>query len=137
MTQDDAFALHPRLAADTLFVADWRLSRVLMMNDTRFPWLILVPRLSGACEIHDLAETERAILIDEIARAGSGLKRWTGAARINVGALGNIVSQLHVHVVARDPCDDAWPGAVWGHGQPLPYAVAVGELRIAEARSHL
>jgi diadenosine tetraphosphate (Ap4A) HIT family hydrolase len=116
-----AFSLHPRLAADTAFVADWDLSRVLVMNDCRYPWLILVPRRDGVTEVFDLEPSDRAVMIEEIARAGAALKRLTGATKLNVGALGNVVSQLHVHLVARNPGDAAWPGPVWGHGVAHPY----------------
>lgn len=115
------FPLHPRLAADTVFVADWALSRVLAMNDARYPWLILIPRREGATEIFDLTAEERRMMIEEIARASDGLKTLTAAAKINVGALGNLVSQLHVHIVARNPGDAAWPGPVWGQGTARPY----------------
>lgn len=116
------FALHARLAADTTAVADWGLSRVLLMEDARFPWLILVPRRAGLVELHDLKHAEGLVLIEEIRRASSGLKAMTGAAKINVGALGNLVPQLHVHVLARQPGDPAWPGPVWGQGTAVPYA---------------
>ena len=116
------FELHAKLAADTVFVADWTLSRVLLMNDARYPWLVLVPRRMGAVEIFDLDAPDRAVLIEEIARAGDGLKRLSSAFKINVGALGNLVPQLHVHVVARRPGDAAWPGPVWGQGTAAPYA---------------
>jgi diadenosine tetraphosphate (Ap4A) HIT family hydrolase len=130
------FGLDPRLAADTLPVGDLALCRVLLMKDSRYPWLILVPRRAGLSEIHDLAAGERALLIEEAARAGAGLKSLTGAKKINTGALGNMVAQLHVHVVARFVGDDAWPGPVWGSGQAVPYedkAVArlVADLRRA------
>ncbi|MGD0142764.1 MAG: HIT family protein [Rhizomicrobium sp.] len=118
------FVLHPRLEADTAFVADWLLSRVLAMNDARYPWLVLVPRSAGLSEIHDLSAADRAVLIEEIGRASARLKSLTGAAKINVGALGNLVPQLHVHVVARNPGDPAWPGPVWGHGERQPYEPA-------------
>ena len=118
------FILHPRLAADTVVVADWSLSRVLLMNDARYPWLILVPRRDGASEIFDLDERDRAILTEEVARAGIGLKSATGCAKFNIGALGNMVPQLHIHVVARSPGDAAWPGPVWGNGQAQAYAPA-------------
>jgi diadenosine tetraphosphate (Ap4A) HIT family hydrolase len=117
----DSFALHERLAADTAFVADWGLSRVLLMNDARYPWLILVPRRAGLSELHDLKHAERMVLIEETSRASAGLKTLSGAAKINVGALGNLVPQFHVHVVARHIGDAAWPGPVWGHGTPVPY----------------
>jgi len=117
----DEFTLHPRLAADTIFVADWELSRVLLMNDARYTWLILVPRRADATEIFDLGEKDGAILMQEIARAGEGLKKMTGCAKINIGALGNLVPQLHIHVVARNKGDAAWPGPVWGAGKAEPY----------------
>lgn len=118
------FTLHPRLAADTVFVADWVLSRVLLMNDARYPWLILVPRREGATELFDLEPQDRAMLIEEVSRAAQSLKETSGAAKINVGALGNLVPQLHVHVVARSLGDAAWPGPVWGHGMAVPYGAA-------------
>ena len=118
----DAFSLHPQLAADTARVADWGLSRVLLMNDARFPWLILVPRRAGLTELHDLKHGEGLVLIEEIRRASAGLKALTAAAKINVGALGNLVPQLHIHVVARSPEDATWPGPVWGQGARVPYA---------------
>ncbi len=114
------FSLHPRLAADTVFVADWALSRVVAMNDARYPWLILIPRRDGATELFDLSAEDRRTLIEEIARASDGLKTLTAAAKINVGALGNLVPQLHVHIVARSPDDAAWPGPVWGQGAARP-----------------
>lgn len=115
------FVLDAKLAADTAPVVDWALSRVLLMNDARFPWLILVPRRTGLIEFHDLASADRIVLAEEVARASSGLKALTGAAKINVGALGNLVPQLHIHVVARNPGDAVWPGPVWRHGAPRPY----------------
>ena len=116
------FELHPRLAADTVFVADWTLCRVLLMNDARYPWLILVPRRAGATEIFDLNPDDREMLIAEIALASERLKHFSHTAKINVGALGNLVPQLHIHIVARNPGDAAWPGPVWGSGQSEPYA---------------
>lgn len=116
------FVLHERLAADTAPVADWALCRVLLMNDARFAWLILVPRRAGLTDLHDLKHAEGLVLIEELKRASAGLKRLTDAAKINVGALGNLVPQLHLHVVARHPGDPAWPGPVWGQGTATPYA---------------
>jgi len=127
------FMLHPRLEADTVFVTDWALSRVLAMNDARYPWLILVPRRANAVEIHDLEHAERGVLMEEIARAGAALKSLTAAAKINIGALGNLVPQLHVHVVARNPGDAAWPGPVWGHGAAIAYAPTADFLRRVKA----
>ncbi len=115
------FVLHPRLEADTFLVADWDLSRVLLMNDARYSWLVLAPRVADAVELFDLAPADRATLTGETARAAQALKRLTGAAKINIGALGNLVPQLHVHIVARNPGDPAWPGPVWGHSPAVPY----------------
>ena len=131
------FTLHPRLAADTIHVADWSLSRVLLMNDARYTWLVLVPRRADLVELHDLAPADLTILGEELARAGRGLKTLAGAAKINTGALGNIVSQLHIHIVARAPGDPAWPGPVWGHSPAEPYSQAALEERLALLRGRL
>ena len=113
------FVLHPRLMADTAVIVDWSLSRVLLMNDKRFPWIVLVPRRPNVVELFDLDETSRDELTTEIARAAERLKGWAsashgGADKINVGMIGNLVPQLHVHVVARKKGDAVWPGTVWG-----------------------
>lgn len=115
------FVLHPRLAADTFVVGDLPLCRVLLSNDRRFPWLILVPRRPDLREMLDLPPQERALLTEEIAAAGRALQHATAAEKLNVAAIGNIVSQLHIHVVARFASDPAWPGVVWGHGTAEPY----------------
>lgn len=126
------FVLHPRLETDTVFVADWPLSRVLLMNDARYAWLVLVPRRAGAVELFDLGEADRSALVEETARAGRVLKTIGKAAKINVGALGNLVPQLHVHVVARNPGDPAWPGPVWGHSPAVPYDASPCDALIAQ-----
>jgi diadenosine tetraphosphate (Ap4A) HIT family hydrolase len=126
------FALHPRLAADTAFVANWALSRVQLMNDSRYPWLVLVPRRPNLLEFFDLSRADRELLIEELARAAKCLKEVSGAAKINVGALGNQVAQLHVHIVARHPGDPAWPGPVWGHSAPVTYDAAARDMFIAQ-----
>jgi diadenosine tetraphosphate (Ap4A) HIT family hydrolase len=115
------FELHPRLAADTAPIRSLRLCRILLMNDRRFPWVILVPERAGAREIHDLNAADQSALMGEIARAGAVLQDLFKAHKINVGAIGNIVPQLHVHVVARQEDDAAWPAPVWGFGTPEPY----------------
>jgi diadenosine tetraphosphate (Ap4A) HIT family hydrolase len=115
------FALDSRLAADTLEIADLSLSRVLLMNDARYRWLILVPRKERLSELIDLDSRERAILMEEIAAIAEILRATPGVDKINIGALGNIVRQLHVHIVARRIGDEAWPGPVWGAGAPRRY----------------
>jgi diadenosine tetraphosphate (Ap4A) HIT family hydrolase len=135
------FVLHPRLMADTMIVVDWTLSRVLLMNDKRFPWLVLVPRRPELVEITDLDEGARAQLMIEIARASEKLKAW-GKGRgcgdkINIGMIGNLVPQLHVHIVARAKGDAAWPGTVWGSGQCIHYGAAEMSRLVAELRDTL
>jgi len=131
-----AFALHPTLAKDTVEVTRLPLCRVLLMNDRRFPWLILVPERESLREIHELPAAERSTLIEEIVQAGQVLVRLFQPDKLNTGALGNLVPQLHVHVVARFATDAAWPGPVWGSGAAVTYSE--GDLndlqnRLAEA----
>jgi diadenosine tetraphosphate (Ap4A) HIT family hydrolase len=118
---NDAFALHPRLAADTVEIGRWALSRVLLMDDSRWPWLILVPQRPAVREVHELAPTDRGALVEEVAHAGRCLQVSARADKINVGMLGNMVPQLHIHIVARFTSDPAWPGPVWGFGTRVPY----------------
>ncbi|MGD0185599.1 MAG: HIT domain-containing protein [Roseiarcus sp.] len=132
-----SFALDPRLAADTLAVGDLSLSRLLLMNDSRYPWLVLVPRGENLREIVDLETEARAALIEEIAAASRFVQSLPGVDKINVGALGNIVGQLHVHVVGRAVGDPAWPGPVWGVGTAQRYDESRASRLIAEIRAGL
>ena len=115
------FALHPTLARDTVEVTRLSLCRVLLMNDRRFPWLILVPERASVSEIIDLAPPDRHLLTDEIGQVSSALKAIYKPDKLNVAALGNMVAQLHVHVIARFHSDAAWPRPVWGVGEAAPY----------------
>ncbi len=108
------FTLHERLTADGVFLIDWPLSRVLVMDEAKFPWLILVPRRDGLVEIADLDEEGRNLLMNEQVRAGAALKSLFPCDKLNIAALGNQVPQLHVHVIARHARDSAWPQPVWG-----------------------
>ena len=117
-----AFDLDPRLAGDTVVVGDLPLCRVLLMRDARFAWLVLVPRQPGLVEVADLSESDRATLWREVDAAGAALRAVAPCDKLNIGALGNIVRQLHVHVVARTEGDAAWPGPVWGSGKAEPHA---------------
>jgi diadenosine tetraphosphate (Ap4A) HIT family hydrolase len=126
----DTFTLHPRLAADTVALSDWPLSRLLLMNDAHFPWVILVPARRDLCEIHDLPPEERATLIEEIARASALMQQAFTADKMNVAALGNQVPQLHIHIIARFAADPAWPNPVWGQGQSRPMSGAEKTERI-------
>jgi diadenosine tetraphosphate (Ap4A) HIT family hydrolase len=105
------------------------------MNDARYPWLILVPRREGVIEVTDLPAQDRALLMEEIARAGEIARGRPDVAKVNIGALGNLVPQLHVHVLGRHPGDPAWPGPVWGHSQAVPYETSARDAFIAEVRS--
>jgi len=133
----EEFALHPRLEADTRPVADWPLCRVRLLDDARFPWLVLVPRVAGAREIHHLPGATRRGLGEEVARAAAALERATGAPKMNVAALGNLVPQLHVHVVARFEDDAAWPGPVWGAAGARPWSEEGARELLARLRGAL
>jgi len=118
---DRDFALDPRLQNDTQHVASLALCEVLLMDDTRFPWLVLVPRRDGMSEICDLSPDEQTQLWREVTQASQVLRTLAPFDKLNLGALGNIVRQLHVHVVGRREGDAAWPGPVWGSGAAVRY----------------
>jgi diadenosine tetraphosphate (Ap4A) HIT family hydrolase len=132
-----AFELDARLAGDTLVIGDLALCRVLLMRDSRYAWLVLVPRRAGMVEVSDLPEDERALLWREVDAAGAALQAVAPCDKINIGALGNIVRQLHVHVVARREGDTAWPGPVWGAGKAEAYAEGEAERLVGALREHL
>lgn len=111
----EAWSLHPQLERDTARVGDLVLSRVLAINDADYPWLILVPRRPGAVEIAALTAADAARLMEEIALASRALRDVTACDKLNIAAIGNIVPQLHVHIVARWKTDPLWPRPVWGH----------------------
>ncbi|MEE4380902.1 MAG: HIT domain-containing protein [Pseudomonadales bacterium] len=121
------FALDARLAADTVLVGDAALCRVLLMDDARWPWLILVPRRVGLTELHELGGEDRTRLWAESAAVAEAMLAPAPPGKLNVAALGNVVAQLHLHHVLRQPGDPAWPGPVWGFGtrSPHPDAPAV------------
>jgi diadenosine tetraphosphate (Ap4A) HIT family hydrolase len=110
----NGFVLDPRLHADTIEITTLPLCLARLMNDRRFPWVILVPARPAASEIVDLGPADRAQLIEEIALVSGVMRDLFRPTKMNVGALGNVVAQLHLHVVARFASDDAWPGPVWG-----------------------
>lgn len=116
-----AFKLDERLEADSRPVSVLGLCQLRLMNDRRWPWFLLVPQRSEAEEIYHLTPLDQTLLTFEAGETARALKRVTDCAKINIGALGNQVRQLHVHVVARNPGDDGWPGPVWGVGKAEPY----------------
>jgi diadenosine tetraphosphate (Ap4A) HIT family hydrolase len=131
------FVLDARLDADTRLVESLALCDVRLMNDARFPWLVLVPRQPGLVEITDLSADEQATLWQEVNHAGAALREVVPCDKLNLGALGNIVRQLHVHVVARCEGDAAWPGPVWGSGHAQPYAEGSLSARLDALRQAL
>jgi diadenosine tetraphosphate (Ap4A) HIT family hydrolase len=110
---ETGWSLHPQLGKDTVMACDLALSRVLAMNDAEFPWLILVPRRTGVSDIIDLGD-EQAILMEELSLISHVLKDETKCDKLNVAAIGNVVPQLHIHVVARRKDDPLWPKPIWG-----------------------
>ncbi len=127
-----SFVLHETLSKDTLFIADWAVNRVLLTNDKNYPWLILVPRFEGLRDFHDVPREHEGLFVSEINHAARTLKSVTGALKMNTAALGNMVPQLHVHVIARFDRDSAWPGPVWGKQAPVPYADGEAESLIQQ-----
>ncbi|MBJ7511915.1 HIT family protein [Brevundimonas sp.] len=111
----------PAFAAGSVAAAEWPLCHVRLQDDARFPWLILIPRVEGAVELEDLGAEQRAVLMEETVRAGALLRRLGTVEKLNVGAIGNVTAQLHVHVVGRRRDDDLWPDPVWGRGPAVAY----------------
>jgi len=132
-----SFAIDPRLVGVTHPLGDLGLSRLLLMDDARFPWLVLVPRIAGARELFDLDGADRASLLAELDVVGRALEALLAPDKFNIAALGNVVPQLHVHVIARWATDVAWPKPVWNHGDRMPYEPAALAERIAALRGAL
>lgn len=114
-------ALDERLAEDSYPVSELPLCQLRLMDDTRYPWLLLIPRRHGVSEVFDLDEADQQQLWRETSRIGQALKEFLGGDKLNVASLGNVVPQLHVHLVIRRQSDEAWPGPVWGQGKPRRY----------------
>ncbi|GLQ06492.1 HIT domain-containing protein [Sneathiella chinensis] len=131
------FKLHPRLQADTHSIGDLSACRALLMNDARYPWVILVPTVDDITELHDLDPDTYQKVSGDIRTVSESLSALYVPCKINVGALGNLVPQLHIHVIARTPEDAAWPGPVWGQGQAIPYDKEALTARLKELQSLL
>lgn len=116
------FELDVRLQQDTCWLADLPLCRVLLMNDARYPWLILVPRVADVSEVFELDESQQQQLWNETRLLAQAMQQVFAADKMNIGALGNVVRQLHMHVVVRMDGDDSWPAPVWGRGVAQPYS---------------
>ena len=115
------FTLHKQLEADTDFITDLPLSRALLINDSQYPWIVLVPRRVGATEIYKLSTDDQTQLLDESAQVCRAMEVLFAPDKMNVAAIGNMVPQLHLHHVARFRTDIAWPAPVWGFAQAVTY----------------
>ena len=131
------FTLHERLAADTRLVTDLEVCTVLLNNDSQYPWLVLVPREENCRDLFDVPYAKQAQMFAEIRLCHETLKKLTGATKMNVGALGNMVPQLHIHLIARFEDDAAWPKPVWGVVPGVPYDDAMAEALIGRIREAL
>jgi diadenosine tetraphosphate (Ap4A) HIT family hydrolase len=134
--------IDPAFLATSHALGELALSHVRLQDDARFPWILLIPRVAHARELEDLAVGERDVLMEEILRAGSAARAvgealGRPAAKLNVGQLGNVTPQLHVHVIGRRGDDEAWPSPVWGVGQARPYPADVLAQALAAARRAL
>ena len=134
---DEDFTLHSQLAADCFMIGDWPLCRLLRMNDRTYPWLILVPRVAGARDMIDLSDNDQMRLTREIAQASTALRQELRCDKLNVAALGNVVPQLHVHVIARFTKDAAWPKPIWGVIPPAAFPAAEAKMEVARWRELL
>lgn len=131
------FALDQRLQQDTLVIGDFPLSRLLLSNDSNYPWFILVPRIDGISEVFQLGVADQQRLWQETTALAQLLSEGLAADKMNIGALGNVVSQLHVHVIVRKRDDAAWPAPVWGKHPAKPYSDAQVEAIRARLRELL
>ncbi|URQ87087.1 HIT domain-containing protein [Pseudoalteromonas sp. SCSIO 43088] len=129
---DTSFSLAPELQRDCIELADWPLCKVLLMNDSQYPWFILVPRVAGVKEIIDLSEELQITLLQESGKLSKLLQQVFNPDKLNVAALGNMVPQLHVHHIARFTTDAAWPTPIWGKLPAVPYT----DEQIAVLKAH-
>jgi diadenosine tetraphosphate (Ap4A) HIT family hydrolase len=131
------FQLDPRLKADTFVIREDELASLLLMNDTRWPWVILVPRVVDVEELHDLSPGKVEVYMQLAAKIGELLKADTNCEKINIATIGNMVRQLHIHIIARDEGDPNWPSPVWGFGERDLYSGAEGKARAADLKKAL
>ena len=129
--------LDQQLRGDTITIGDLPLCRVLLNDDGNYPWLILVPRREDLVELTDLNESGRTTLMREIAQVSAALKAHTRCHKLNVAALGNVVAQLHVHIIARFRTDPAWPNPVWGKVKRIPHQTEQRDMLVNAMRAAL
>jgi diadenosine tetraphosphate (Ap4A) HIT family hydrolase len=137
MSSEPPWSLHPQLVQDTAEIGDLPLARVLLMNDANYPWLVLVPRLADAVEIIDLDDGQQVQMMYEISLLARVLKDVSKCDKLNVAAIGNVVPQLHLHVVGRSRSDAAWPRPVWGAAAARAYQPAARDRLIAAIRQKI
>lgn len=133
-TQPTPFTLHSRLEADSVFIGQLPLCQLRLINDSRYPWLLLVPALPELVEITDLSAEDYQLLWQEVRQVSEGLQSWCQPDKLNVATLGNLVPQLHLHVIARFKTDAIWPGPVWGQGEAVAYTEKELDSLVAELR---
>ena len=121
MNDPYAFKLDPQLEKDTVLISDWHLCQVRLMNDSRYPWVILIPKVEDVAEIHELAEEQQQLLLGESMRLSRALDQLFSPHKLNIAALGNMVRQLHLHHIVRFENDPSFPKPVWGVGDAVPY----------------
>lgn len=131
------FNLHPTLSADTFVVGDFPLSRCLLMNNARYVWLILVPRLNDLREVHELSEANQQQLLRESSWVSQQLATTFKADKMNVANLGNVVAQLHWHIIVRHKNDDDWPAPIWGRQPSIAYTEHDAQQRLNQLRQAL
>lgn len=131
------FKLDARLERDCILLGNFELCQVLLMNDTNYPWLILVPRISSVRETYELSESQRAILAEESNFVLKALAETFKADKMNLGALGNMVPQLHIHHIVRFKTDPAWPAPVWGKVETKPYSIGERDAVVAKLNAML
>ena len=131
------WSLDPQLQRDTVAIGDLPLCRALLIDDANYPWMLLVPRRRGIVEIFELDDADQAQLTSEIVLASNAIKWITACDKVNVAALGNVVAQLHVHVIARSRGDASWPKPVWGAVPARAYDAAARQALLAQLRQRL
>jgi diadenosine tetraphosphate (Ap4A) HIT family hydrolase len=133
-----SFTLHPQLAADCVHIGDLPICAVLLNTQFKqFPWLIMVPRRTGCRDMTDVPPMDYPLIMDEVALVHDVLKAHTQAEKMNVATIGNMVPQLHIHIIARFSTDACWPKPVWGHAQPNLYSATEIKTKVAELHALL
>lgn len=131
------FSLDPRIAADTLAVAELKLCHVRLKLDANFPWLLVIPRIAYTTEVVDLTPEHRQFLMEDVVRASGALRAVVPCDKLNIASFGNAVSQIHVHVIARLHSDVGWPKPVWGAAAAKDYPAGAAEDLVAKLAAHL